>query len=84
MASDASSELRNNHQDHTTDLIIGAFFFAMRSCEFSKVSVAGKTINIRLGGVKFFTNNYVEVPPDHPHLVELSTFVWILFEDQKN
>ena len=84
MASFVSCEMRNNSEDHATDLIIGAFFFAMRSCEFTKVTVPGKTITIRLGGVKFYTTERREIPHEHPRLIELAEYVWILFEDQKN
>ena len=81
IASSTSSELRNNADDHTADLIIGAFFFAMRSCEFSKTSIPGKTIMIHLGGVKFFAEDRSPIHQDNPRLLELAVYVWILFED---
>ena len=39
---------------------------------------------IRLGGIRFYSNNYQVIPQDHPNLIELAAFVWVLFEDQKN
>ena len=42
-----------------TDLISFNFFFAMRSCEFSKVLGEWKTKLITLGSVRFFTKDNV-------------------------
>lgn len=77
MANNTSFELRNNPEaeDYAVNLVMGAFFFAMRSCEFSKVPMLGRNFIIHLGGVRFFTSNYIEIPHHHPHLIELETYV---------
>lgn len=41
-----SCERYNNLEDHATDTITTAFFFGMRSCEFSKVLSVGSTYNL--------------------------------------
>ena len=84
MARATSCDLLNYPEDHAIDIIIGAFFFAMRSCEFAEVLSAGKTMMIRLGGIRFYLNDYQLIPHHHPDLLELAAFVWVLFEDQKN
>ena len=52
----SSSRVINDPDDHAADLIGGGFFFAMRSCKFSKPKQAGRTKPIRLGGVRFFNH----------------------------
>ena len=84
MAVFTSVHVRNNEDDHTGDLLIGGFFFAMRSCEICKTSVPGRTVMVRLGGVTFFDKVRVEIHQDNPNLLELSFHVRVLFEDQKN
>ena len=84
MASLASLEILNNPEDHATDIIISVYFFAMRSCEFSDVPEKGRTVNIRLGGIRFYSSDFVLIPHHHPRLLELAAFVWVLLEDQKN
>ena len=59
MAEYTADVVLNARDDHTADLIIGAFFFAKRSCEFTKVSRITKTIMIRLGGIRFYTYDRV-------------------------
>ena len=54
MAQYTSLELENNTEDHMTDLIIGAFFFTMRSCKNTISKEPGCTITVCLGGVTFF------------------------------
>lgn len=84
MAQYASFLVINDAEDHAIDLVIGSCFFAMRSCKISKTPTPGKTKMITLSGVKFFTANKTKVDHQDPHLIEKSTYVWILFEDQKN
>jgi hypothetical protein len=79
-----STEVRNDPDDHAADLIGGGFFFAMRSCEYSKPAVAGKTKSIRLGGIRFYSKTGTLLQHNHSHLLRKSKYVWILFEDQKN
>ena len=84
MAAEASLTILNHPTDHATDLIIGAYFFAMRACEFTWSSRKGKTKIIRLGGIKFYDCDRNEIPHEDPDLVRKAEYVWILFEDQKN
>ena len=66
------------------DLIIGAFCFAMRSCEYTIPKTLGRTITICLGRVKFFNNQRKEINHNHPHLLQIAIHVRLLFEDQQN
>jgi hypothetical protein len=68
LLSRSASEIKNNPEDHAADLIAGGFFFAMRSCEYSKPSVPGKTKPIRLGGVRFYSKSGTLFQHDHPRL----------------
>ena len=80
----ASSEVENKAEDHMTDIIIRAVFFAMRSCEYTIPKEPGSTITIRLGGVTFFDRQRKEIDHNHPYLLQVVVHVRILFEDQKN
>ena len=84
MASATSRDLLNDPEDQAVDIIIGVFFFAMRSCKFAEVPSAGRAVMIRTGGIRFYSNDYQLIPHHHPDLIELAAFVWVLFEDQKN
>eukprot|EP00956_Cyclotella_meneghiniana_P025476 scaffold53298_cov92-Cyclotella_meneghiniana.AAC.1 len=70
-------------QKATAQLAVGAFFFAMRSCEYLKVPQAEKrrTDILRLRNIRFFRNG-VELPHSHPQL-ETAEVVSITFEKQK-
>ena len=83
MADYTADLILNSRDDHAADLIIGAFFFAMRSCEYTMSSRITKTITIRLGGIRFYTYDREPVPLNHPRLLQ-AHFVWVCFEDQKN
>ena len=63
------------------NLIIGAFFFAMRSCEYAIPKDSGQTITIRLGGVTFFNIQRKEINQNHPHLLQIAVHVRLLFEE---
>jgi len=79
--------LRHDHdpaKTHAVDLIVGAFFFAMRACEYVKTPVKGHTKIIRLRCIVFRDRKRNIVPHSHPHLTNRSQFVTITFEDQKN
>lgn len=65
----SSRKVTNNPEDHATNLMIGGYFFAMRSCEFSKATKGGKTKMICLGGVKFLTKTYKVIPHGNPDLL---------------
>lgn len=60
-------------EDQTADLIIRAFFFAMRSCEYVIRKMIGRTVTIHLGGVKFSNYQRKEIDYDHPQLRFLFT-----------
>jgi len=67
-----------------TQLIIGAFFFAMRSCEYLKVPKQHekRTKQLKLKNIAFYTEgNLIEHSPPDLHN---SSSVSITFESQKN
>jgi hypothetical protein len=69
----------------TSQLIIGAFFFAMRSCEFSKTTSpteSKKTKIITISDIRFFKNSEL-IPHNHASLRD-SDIVSITFRSQKN
>ena len=66
------------------DLTIGAFFFAMRSCEYSSVKERGRTKLLTVANVKFYSKLKTEIPHNHPNLQSEAEYVTITFEDQKN
>lgn len=63
------------------ELFIGAFFFAMRSCEYIKVQGPRKTKLLELRNVRFFKGN-TQIPHSSPALSS-ADFVSITFELQK-
>jgi len=80
----ASSRLRANLHDHAIDLIIGAFFFAMRSCEYTITKLPGKTKVMRLKSVRFRDRSMRTIRHSDPDLARRAEFVSVTFEDQKN
>ena len=84
MVHSSSEDVINDPEDHATDLIVGGYFFAMRSCEFAKAAKEGRTKMIRLGGIKFYNKKHREINHRDPRLIQKARFVWILFEEQKN
>ena len=79
---------RHLHSSATTEfdravanLCIGAFFFAMRSCEYTKVSTSRRTETVSLGDIKFYQGTKLLSHHD-PHL-HLATTVSITFRYQK-
>jgi hypothetical protein len=64
------------------DLAMGAFFFACRSCEYSRVKGPRRTKTIRIGDVQFRQGSTV-LPHTSPHL-PLADTVSLTFRDQKN
>lgn len=64
-------------------LTVGAFFFAMRSCEYVSVEEKGKTQGLRLSDIQFFAGNRL-VQKSDPLLYEKSTTVTVTFRNQKN
>ena len=85
------SVLRRMHSQSLTDLdraiadlCIGAVFFCMRSCEYSKVSNQDdrKTKLLCLRNIRFFKDNSL-IPQNSPSL-DSASLISITFEDQKN
>jgi len=78
------TELKNNARNRAIgELVIGAFFYAMRSCEYLSVSsTERKTKQLRLKNLRFFRNVRILQHCD-PTLCS-SDFITIQFEDQKN
>jgi hypothetical protein len=66
----------------TADLAMGAFFFACRSCEYTKVTGSRRTKPIRVGDVQFLQGKKI-IPHDSPDLHTAKT-VSVIFQDQKN
>ena len=66
-----------------TDLAIMAYFFAMRSCEFTTTRTPGRTKVINLGGVVFRDSTNSVIDHRSPHLASAER-VTITFENQKN
>lgn len=66
------------------ELTMGAFFFAMRSCEYSKSGKeeSKRTRILCLRNIRFFKNR-VQIPHDSP-LIHIADYVDITFEFQKN
>ena len=74
----------NTPDDHAVDLIVGAFFFAMRSCEYVHTPTPGRTKIARLRCLIFRDRNRKTLPHNHPSLLRRSKFITVVFEDQKN
>ena len=70
--------------EHTSDLTIGAYFFAMRSCEFVWTRKRGRTRLLTLGNVTFRAANKQLISPRDPELESRAAYVTICFVDQKN
>jgi hypothetical protein len=64
--------------------VCGAFFFAMRSCEYCQTPTSGKTKMITLSGVLFRTADKTKLDHNDPLLLDHAEFVTITFVDQKN
>jgi hypothetical protein len=79
-----NNEAVNDPTEHAADLIVGAFFFTMRACEYAKPPIPGKTKRVRLGCIHFLSSNRSRIPNNEPDLLAKAKFVTIVFEDQKN
>ena len=64
-------------------LVCGAFFFGMRSCEYLTVSGTRKTKRLRIRNIRFFKNNLPLTDKRNPILRYADT-VSVTFEFQKN
>jgi hypothetical protein len=66
------------------DIVIGAYFFAMRSCEYSKPQTAGHTQCVNLAGLVFCTASNTIMEHADLGLLTLSEFITVTFINQKN
>jgi hypothetical protein len=66
------------------DIITGAYCFAMRSCEYFKPQIAGKTKCVDLDGLIFRMAGNTFVEHADPELLTISEFITVTFVDQKN
>lgn len=66
------------------DLLIGAYFFAMRSCEYTHTTNRGKTALLTVQDVVFVDPNNITLSPHDPILAQRAKFVRITFQQQKN
>ncbi len=75
---------RNSIHTHMVDLVLGAFFFAMRACEYSLTPRPGKTKRVTIGDLKFRDQDRQILQITDPLLQSKAQFVTITFQDQKN
>jgi hypothetical protein len=66
------------------DIVVAGFFFAMRSCEYSKPQILGRTKCVDLDGLIFRMASNTVVPQTHEDFLTLSQFVTVTFRNQKN
>jgi hypothetical protein len=76
--------IRDSTMAVTADLAIAAYFFAMRSCEFTATPSPGRTKIIRLSGVVFRDAAHRVIPHSNHTALKTADRVTITFEDQKN
>jgi hypothetical protein len=69
---------------HTADLTLGSFFFAMRSCEYTKTAQPGRTKKTQMGCIIFRTMSRRVLKLSDPDLLLIADYVTIVFIDQKN
>jgi hypothetical protein len=80
----STSRIVERSYDHAVDLIIAAFFFAMRSCEYTKTPKEGLTKRITLGNVTFRDDRKNIIKHSDPDLENKARYVTVRFEAQKN
>jgi hypothetical protein len=68
----------------TANITLGAYFFAMRSCEYTKTKQPGCIKRVGLGCIIFCTRHCRVIQHSDPNLLSLTAFITIVFEDQKN
>ena len=71
-------------QAQAADITIGAFFFAARSCEYTKTPKPGKTKLVTAECVVFRSEDKKIISHHSPSLMELAEYITITFIDQKN
>jgi len=70
--------------EHTADLAVGAFFFAMRACEFCKTEKRGRTRLLELGDITFRDSEKRVIDKSARNLEERAHYVTVRFRSQKN
>jgi hypothetical protein len=70
--------------NHLSDLIIGAYFFAMRGCEFCHTEKRGRTKLLTIGNITFRGKSKTVIPQTDRDLLDKADYVTICFVDQKN
>lgn len=78
-----SSQSKSHHK-YIPDLLIGAFFFAMRSCEYSTVQQQGRTKRLTIGDIIFQDRKHKIINQNNSKLLETAKYVTITFQNQKN
>ena len=61
-----SSAILNEPKDHAANLIVRAFFFAMRACEYVKIPVPAKTRRVGLGCIHFLSRKRNHIRHNYP------------------
>jgi hypothetical protein len=69
---------------HAADLVLGAYFFAMRACEFCLTENPGRTRRLTTANVVFRDEDSQVVDHQDGNLVKKAMFVTVCFVDQKN
>ena len=69
---------------HTANLIVGAYFFAMRACEFCTTETPGRTQQLTVENLVFRGLSNEVIQHDDKDLIQKSEFVTICFANQKN
>ena len=70
--------------EHTADLAVGGFFFAMRACEFCRTEKKGRTKTIEMCDITFRDKSKRVVPKTSHDLEKRAHYVTIRFVFQKN
>jgi len=76
-------ELTLTQEAQVIDLIIGAFFFALRACEYVQTPEAGKTTLLSLGDITFRNNKKEQISHQSPDLANCK-YITLTFRNQKN
>lgn len=79
----SNPKLSDSIMAHTADITIGAWFFAMRACEFTHQTQQRKTKPIRSRDIVFRDKHRRTISHDSSALSS-AMFVTITFQDQKN
>ncbi len=78
------SERKSTEWRHASDLVRGAYFFAMRACEFCRTEKPGRTRRLTAANITFRGEDGSVIDHEDVDLVRKSHFVTVCFVDQKN